>query len=99
MIDEVVASGVRPDAIVLSVGGGGLLSGVVEGLQRNEWTDVPVVAVETVGADAFARSVQAGYRIEMPSITSIATCLGASQVCEQAFICSKSHPVQSVVVS
>jgi len=99
MIDEVVASGVRPEAVVLSVGGGGLLSGVVEGLRRNDWSGVPVIAVETVGADAFAQSVRAGYRVEMPAITSIATCLGASQVCEQAFIYSKTHPVHSVVVT
>ena len=29
LVDEVVQSGVKPDAIVLSVGGGGLLSGIV----------------------------------------------------------------------
>ena len=32
MIDEVVAAGLRPDAVVLSVGGGGLMCGVIEGL-------------------------------------------------------------------
>ncbi|WP_176517038.1 pyridoxal-phosphate dependent enzyme, partial [Pseudomonas ceruminis] len=35
LIDEVAATGYKPDAVVLSVGGGGLLSGVVEGLKRN----------------------------------------------------------------
>lgn len=99
MIDEVAASAVRPDVVVLSVGGGGLLSGVVEGLQRNDWSDVPVIAAETVGADAFAQSVRNGYRVEMAAITSIATCLGAAQICEQAFVCSKTHAVRSVVVT
>ena len=32
MIDEVARSGLKPDAVVLSVGGGGLLCGVMEGL-------------------------------------------------------------------
>lgn len=42
IIDEIVEDGLRPDAIVLSVGGGGLLSGVVEGLQRHR-LDIPVL--------------------------------------------------------
>jgi L-serine/L-threonine ammonia-lyase len=46
LIDEVVHSGIAPDAIVLSVGGGGLLSGVVKGLHSNGWNGIPVFAVE-----------------------------------------------------
>jgi L-serine/L-threonine ammonia-lyase len=99
MIDEVVQTGVKPDAIVLSVGGGGLLCGVVEGLHRNGWNDVPVIAVETEGAASYARSVEAGYRLELHAITSIATSLGARQVCEQAIFWSKNHPICNVVVS
>ena len=99
LVDEVVRSGVKPDAIVLSVGGGGLLCGIVEGLHRHGWADVPVIAVETQGADSFAQSVQAGRRIELPVISSIATSLGARQVCEQAFNWSKKHPIRSLVVS
>ncbi|MDZ4729127.1 MAG: pyridoxal-phosphate dependent enzyme [Xanthomonadales bacterium] len=99
LVDEIVQSGVKPGAIVLSVGGGGLLSGVVAGLQRNGWTDVPVIAVETLGADSFAQSLRAGYRIKLAAITSIATSLGATQVCEQAFSWSKKHPIRSMVVS
>ncbi|NML59568.1 pyridoxal-phosphate dependent enzyme [Massilia sp. RP-1-19] len=99
MIDEVAAAGVKPDAVVLSVGGGGLLCGVVEGLRRNGWNDVPVVAVETVGADSFAQSIAAGERIELPGISSIATSLGARKVAEQAFAYAREHPVRSIVVS
>ncbi len=99
MIDEVAQSGVKPEAVVLSVGGGGLLCGVVEGLHRNHWSDVPVIAVETEGADSFAQSVQAGQRVELPAITSLATSLGARQVCQQAFDWIKQHPIHSLVVS
>jgi L-serine/L-threonine ammonia-lyase len=99
MIDEVTRAGVKPDAVVLSVGGGGLLCGVVEGLRRNAMEHVPVVAVETEGADSFAQSLAAGRRITLARITSIATSLGARQVCEQAFRCSTQHPVKSAVVS
>ncbi|WP_409523556.1 pyridoxal-phosphate dependent enzyme [Nitrincola sp. MINF-07-Sa-05] len=99
MIDEVAASGLQPDAVVLSVGGGGLLCGVVEGLQRNGWGGVPVVAVETLGADSLHQSLQQNARIQLPGISSIATSLGARQVCEQSLILSERHPLQSLVVS
>ena len=99
MVDEIVRAGVRPGVIVLSVGGGGLLCGVIQGLLRHGWTDVPVVAVETVGADSLAQSVAAGERIKLARITSIATTLGARQVCEQAFSYTQQHPVTSLVVS
>ncbi len=99
MIDEVARTGLVPDAVVLSVGGGGLLCGVLEGMQRNGWTDVPVVAVETLGADSYAQALAAGHTVELPRIDSIATSLGARRVAEQAFAWSLRHPVRSVVVS
>ena len=99
LVDEVAAAGVKPDAVVLSVGGGGLLCGVLEGLYRNGWSDVPVIAVETKGAASFAYSIRAGYRIELPAITSIATSLGARRICQQAFSWSKVHPIRSIMVS
>ena len=99
MIDEVARSGLRPDAVVLSVGGGGLLSGVVEGMQRHGWHDVPVLAVETEGADSLARSMAAGALVELPGITSIATSLGARRVSQQALDLTRRHPVRSLVVS
>jgi L-serine/L-threonine ammonia-lyase len=71
----------------------------VEGLHSNGMENVPVVAVETAGADSLARSLAAGHRITLDAITSIATSLGARQVCEQAFRWSTVHAVKSAVVS
>lgn len=99
MIDEIARTGVRPGVVVLSVGGGGLLCGVVEGLIRNGLESVPVVAVETLGADSLAQSLAAGQRVTLDAISSIATSLGARQVCEHAFTLASSYPVTSVVVS
>ena len=99
MIDEVARAGVTPDAVVLSVGGGGLLCGVAEGLQRNGWGHVPIIAVETEGADSLSQALSANVRVELPAITSIATSLGARMVSQQAFTWSSEHPVRSVVVS
>lgn len=99
MIDEVAQAQFKPDAVVLSVGGGGLLSGVVEGLQRNHWRDVPVYAVETEGAASFHAAVKAGHTVELNRISSVATSLGAKRVCEQALRCTSEHPIHSIVVS
>lgn len=99
MIDEVARRGPRPDVVVLSVGGGGLLCGVVEGLRRQGWADVPILAVETAGAESLHRSLRAGERVELAEITSVAASLGAKRVCENAYRLAREHPVQSVVVS
>ncbi|PHV35382.1 serine dehydratase [Janthinobacterium sp. BJB312] len=99
MIDEVASAGLKPDAVVLSVGGGGLLAGVAEGLQRNGWDDVAIVAVETQGAASLAAAVAAHEHVALPAVTSIATSLAARQVCAQAFAISQTRPLHSVVVS
>lgn len=98
LIDEIFLAGLKPDAIVLSVGGGGLLCGVIEGLKRNGNTDVPVIAVETEGADSYAKSLNAGRLVELANISSIATTLGARIVCAQALAYSKNHRIESVVL-
>jgi L-serine/L-threonine ammonia-lyase len=98
LVDEVVNAGVPFNAVVLSVGGGGLLCGVAEGLERNGLAHVPIIAVETQGAQSLAAAMMAGNRVELPAITSIATSLGARRVCERAFVLSRTRPVQSVVV-
>ena len=59
----------KPGAIVLSVGGGGLLCGVVEGLKEVGWENVPVLCMETVGADCFNAAIKAGKLVTLPDIT------------------------------
>ncbi len=76
------------DAVVCSVGGGGLFSGIVEGLSRRkpeEGRMVRVLAVETRGADSLTQSVLAGEHITLSEISSITTSLGARKVAAQAF--------------
>lgn len=99
LIDEIVRAGLTPDAVVLSVGGGGLLCGVAEGLRRNGLGEVEIVAVETDGAASLHRSIEAGHLVALDAITSVATSLGAKRVCERAFHWVGEHPIQSAVVS
>lgn len=99
MVDEVAAAGLTPDAVVLSVGGGGLLCGVAEGMRRHGWTDVPIVAVETEGAASLHRALAAGHLVTLDAITSVATSLGAKRVCARAFAWAQERPLVSVLVS
>lgn len=45
--------GVKPDAIFCSVGGGGLLGGIIVGCKNENWDDVPIIGLETIGSDCF----------------------------------------------
>jgi L-serine/L-threonine ammonia-lyase len=61
-----------PDCIIASVGGGGLLLGLIEGLVRREWfkkKGFKLIAVETEGADCFNRSIKQGSIVTLDSIT------------------------------
>ncbi len=60
---------VKPDLIVLSVGGGGLLCGILKGMHRNGWQDVPVLAMETDGAHSFSSSLYNGGPITLDKIS------------------------------
>lgn len=98
LIDE-AASQCQFDAVICSVGGGGLLSGIVQGLHRNALAQVPVIAVETEGAASLHAAVQAGELVTLPAINSIASSLGARRVAQQAFDWTRKHDIRSVTVS
>ena len=71
MIDEIKEQlhGNIPDAIVVAVGGGGLLCGMCQGLHQVGWGHVPVVAMETAGCDSLNRCVREKQWTELPDIT------------------------------
>jgi L-serine/L-threonine ammonia-lyase len=56
------------------------------------------MAVETKGAESLAKSLEAGQLVKLDGITSIATTLGARQVCRQAFEFAKQSEIVSSVV-
>jgi len=99
MVLEAAADGVRPDAIVVSVGGGGLLCGVAKGMAEAGWADVPILAVETKGAESFASAVAAGRLVTLDAITSIATTLGARTVAPEALAWAGRREIIPWVVS
>lgn len=99
IVDEIDQAGIKPDAVVLSVGGGGLLCGVVQGLWQNGWEDVPVLAVETMGSESLYAASKTKRLVSIDEISSIATSLGAKQVARRAFELLDAHPIVSHVVT
>ena len=99
LIDEVARAGLRPDLLVCSVGGGGLLQGMLTGLDRQGWQDTAVLAVETEGAASFAAALQAGHPVTLPAMKTIANSLASARVCDAAVQSALSHTVRSALVS
>lgn len=99
IVDELAEEIDKPDAVILSVGGGGLLCGVVQGLHKNNWQDVPVIAVETEGAASFSASQKAGKLVTLDKIESIAKTLAAKTVSPQTLEWNKKHEIRSVLVN
>jgi len=100
LVTEAVEQGMkRPGAVVLSVGGGGLLCGVLEGMHAVGWKDVPVLAVETVGAASLNAAMKAGEPVDIGRIDSIAITLGARKVCERTLRWTREHPITSWLCS
>ncbi|KAL4869449.1 hypothetical protein BDV12DRAFT_185150 [Aspergillus spectabilis] len=95
--DEYSGMALPVDAIVCSVGGGGLLNGLVMGLERRrrqiekspaasgkrKVKPTHLIAVETRGTDSLAAAVAKGSLVSLPKITSQATSLGAIRVSER----------------
>lgn len=86
------------DAIVCSVGGGGLFSGVMQGLDELQMRRTRVVAVETLGADSLSRAVAERALVTLPAITSLATSLGARTVCARALEYALRDTVSTVAL-
>lgn len=80
MVDEILDDCPQVDTVVTSVGGGGLLAGILTGLQRHDRRDCRIITCETIGAASFAAAVQAGHPVRLNRIDSVATSLGAAQV-------------------
>jgi len=70
--------------LVLSIGGGGLMSGVAVAVKSLK-PAVRIWGVETEGADCMAKSLAAGKIVTLEAITSIARTLGAPAPSERTF--------------
>ncbi|PKS05344.1 hypothetical protein jhhlp_008718 [Lomentospora prolificans] len=102
MVDEIVVQmDVPVHGIVCSVGGGGLLNGVMAGVESMRWPagqKPRVLAVETDGAASLHECVRTGTHATLDAITSIATSLGARKVSRKSYEWLQSENLTSVTV-
>ncbi len=66
----------HPEAVVVPVGGGGLIAGIAAAVKQIRPT-CAVYGVEPVGADAMYRSFRAGRPVQLERVDTIADSLGA----------------------
>ena len=99
MAHEMAATGLKPGGVVVSVGGGGLMCGLLQGMHEVGWGDVPVIAAETTGAASLASAMQQGELVTLDAIQSIAVTLGAKRVCQEALDWTRKHDVRSFLMS
>jgi len=98
MVLELLQQMPAPDLIVASIGGGGLISGIISAAKHFS-PATRVVGVETVGADSMFQSWKAGRIVELPAITSIAETLGARRTQPTQFEIVTKHVTDLVTVS
>lgn len=92
----------KPDAVICSVGGGGLYNGLIQGFAKHGWSNVPIVAVETEGCAALNQSISSGgIQVEITKPLTIATSLSTPNVTRETidYAMDKTRETYSVVVS
>ena len=95
---EMLAAVPGLQAVIVSIGGGGLISGVAEYLKtKNSLIDI--FGVETIGAESMKLSLDAGKIITLAKISSIADSLGARTVAERTFLATKKYVSEVVTVT
>ncbi|KAL1985234.1 hypothetical protein VTN96DRAFT_8150 [Rasamsonia emersonii] len=108
--DEGDARALPVDAVICSVGGGGLMNGLVRGIERHrqrrgdkQQKDIHILAAETEGTASLALAMSRKALVSLPKITSLATSLGCVRVSAQTLEYALSPPpglaIHSVVLS
>ena len=84
--------------VIVSIGGGGLAGGVATAVKSVN-SAVRIWGVETEGADAMCRALEAGHPVRLDAITSIAKTLGAPAVSETTLVMAQNLLESVTVVS
>ena len=72
------------DAVIISIGGGGLIGGIANALHQVD-PGIDVLGVEPRGADSMSRSLAAGKPVAIEQVATIADSLGAPFVLPYSF--------------
>ncbi|ANZ75839.1 BA75_02300T0 [Komagataella pastoris] len=101
IVDEIIDANINISklrAVACSVGGGGLLNGIVQGLLRNGLT-VPVIAIETEGAPTLQRTIEENQVIHLETVNTVATSLACKYVPQKTLEYCQVYDIRSVLVS
>jgi len=86
-----------PSCVVTCVGGGGLALGLLQGMDKQAgWDSVPLITMETQGANCLLAARRAGQLVTLPAITSVATSLGALAVAENLLLYCLDKPTKVI---
>lgn len=66
---EIIQQNKAIDAILVPVGGGGLLAGVLQAI-KNEQPHIKIIGVEPIGASAMTQSLKAGHIVQLAQATT-----------------------------
>ncbi|WP_284574639.1 serine/threonine dehydratase [Streptomyces sp. 2P-4] len=95
LLEEVRAALPGLDAVVVAVGGGGLLAGVATAAREH---GVRVTAAEPEGCRALSAALEAGRPVDVPVDSVAADSLGATRVSADALAAARAGGVRSVLV-
>lgn len=94
---EIVEDVPEITGLILSVGGGGMMTGVITAVKSLK-PDTRIWTVETKGAEAMAQALEAGKVVEVP-VSSLAKTLGAPHVAADALAVVQQQVTQHLVVT
>lgn len=86
------------ETVVISIGGGGMIAGIAAVVKAMR-PQVRVYGVETIGADAMRKALDAGHPVALERIASIARTLGAPIVSESTLAATRALVDDVVVVT
>ncbi|QGZ40894.1 threonine dehydratase [Pseudoduganella flava] len=84
-------------AIFVSIGGGGLISGVAAYVKQIR-PDIRVIGVQTMDSDAMARSLKAGERVTLPDVGLFADGTAVRLVGEETFRLVQQYVDEVIIV-
>ncbi|CCH41800.1 Tryptophan synthase beta chain [Wickerhamomyces ciferrii] len=85
--------------IVCSIGGGGLYNGLVQGLQRNQLSKIPIMTLETDTCPTFHESIKAQKQVFIKKTNTIAISLACPYVSLKTLEYYNSHKTKNLLVS
>lgn len=90
--------GVRPDLMVLPVGGGGLASGIT-GYLEGQLPQDAIVLVEPEGAPSLRRSLEAGTPVRLTKVDNFVDGAAVARIGDLNFEALKSFPADQVLLA